>query len=62
MKITGVMQVQNFKSNSDNLSSSYIYVTGIQKLSQRNYVSYSVQEEDNFKKLAKDPKIYQKIC
>lgn len=56
------MQVQNFKSNSDNLSSSYIYVTGIQKLSQRNYVSYSVQEEDNFKKLAKDPKIYQKIC
>lgn len=51
--------VQDIKSQS--LGYSYIYVTGIQKVKERLSVQYTQQEEEAFKKMAKDPKLYEKL-
>lgn len=44
IKITGIMMVHKMKHNFDNLAAGYIYVTGIQKLSERNMSYYSSNE------------------
>jgi hypothetical protein len=38
------MMVHKMKSSSDNLAAGYMYITGIEKLSERNLSSYTVQE------------------
>lgn len=59
VRVTGIMMVQDIKAQS--LGYSYIYVTGIQKIKERLSVQYTQQEEESFKKMAKDPKIYEKL-
>jgi DNA replicative helicase MCM subunit Mcm2 (Cdc46/Mcm family) len=53
------MMVNELKS--DNLSKGVFYVTGIQKLKDRTHIKYTTQEEESFKKLSKDPSLYEKI-
>jgi len=50
------MMVNDLKS--DNLSKGVFFVTGIQKLKDRTHVKYSTEEEEQFKKLSRDPKLY----
>jgi DNA replication licensing factor MCM5 len=57
--VTGIMFVYDLKS--DNLSKGYLYVTGILKLNERSSFSYTEEEEEEFKNMAKDPKIKEKI-
>lgn len=46
---------------TDQLNKGYLYVTGIQKMKERAEVSYTEKEEEIFKQMSKDPKIYEKI-
>jgi DNA replication licensing factor MCM5 len=59
VQVTGIMFVYDLKS--DNLSKGYLYVTGILKLNERSSFSYTEEEEEEFKNMAKDPKIKEKI-
>ena len=38
-----------------------LYVTGIEKLKERINVQYTTHEEEAFKKLSKEPNLYEKI-
>lgn len=53
VKITGIMMVNELKS--DNLSKGIFYVVGIEKLKERTHIKYTSQEEEEFKRLSKDP-------
>ena len=60
VRVTGIMMVQDMQSQQE-LGFGYIYVTGIEKVKERISVHYSQQEEEQFKKLSKDGRIYEKI-
>lgn len=53
------MMVNDLKS--DHLSKGLFYVVGIQKLKDRTHIKYTTHEEESFKKLSKDPHLYEKI-
>lgn len=59
VRITGIMMVQEIEMQQ--LGFGYLYVTGIQKIKERVSVNYSQQEEEQFKKMSKDGRIYEKI-
>lgn len=59
VRVTGVMLVSDLKT--DQLNKGYLYVTGIQKIKERAEISYSEKDEELFKQMSKDPKIYEKI-
>jgi len=59
VRVTGIMMVQDMQQQE--LGYGYIYVTGIQKIKERLSVQYTQQEEELFKKLSKDNRIYDKI-
>ncbi len=45
----------------DQLSKGYLYVTGIVKTKERTELNYNEQEEEVFKQMSRDPKIFEKI-
>lgn len=59
VKITGIMMVQDIKDKQ--LGYGYLYVTGIEKIKERVSIQYTQQEEENFKKMARDNKLNEKI-
>lgn len=59
VSITGIMMVNDLRS--DNLSKGVFYVVGIQKLKDRTHIKYTTHEEEAFKKMSKDPNLYEKI-
>ena len=59
VRITGILLVNDLKN--DNISKSYIYVTGIEKRKERITTQYSAEEQETFKKFAKEPDTYEKI-
>lgn len=59
VRITGIMMVNDMRT--DNLSRGVFYITGIQKTKDRAFVQYTTQDEEDFKKLSDDPKLYEKI-
>lgn len=64
VKVTGTMmthKLHKLKSNFENLTASYRYITGIENISKRNFAYYTTVEEEVFRKLSKDSQIYKKI-
>ncbi len=59
VRITGIMIIGDSKGES--ISKGSIYVTGIEKLRERTSFQYTQNEEETFKKMAKDPRLYEKI-
>lgn len=59
VRVTGVMLVNDLKT--DQLNKGYLYVTGVQKIKERAEITYTEQEEEMFKTMSKDPKIFEKI-
>lgn len=59
VRVTGIMMVQDMRDQQ--LGFGYMFVTGFEKVTQRNSVQYTQQEEEMFKKIAKDNKIYTKL-
>lgn len=59
VRITGIMIIGDSKGEA--VSKGSIYVTGIEKLRERTSFQYTQQQEETFKKMAKDPKLYEKI-
>ena len=51
----------NETKGDQQLSRGYLYVTGIQKIKERSDITYSQQEEEQFKALSKDPNLFEKI-
>ena len=36
-------------------------MTGVEKLKERTHIQYTTHEEEIFKKMSKDPELYEKI-